>query len=350
MILGEDSLATLYIDVADLEGSVAYLSASEPFITLVDKEGHVTRQFGSPGQGPGDFRNPTSLDAQADTLYVWDVRQGAASMYDTTGQYLGRRTANATFGGVAPRARLDDSGRPGLYRRFGPLAVTAAYPNGISLHGEQRSYSLLALNDSGMVLDTVWASSLPASANEHAPQKPMQLLPIPLWAKCSSTRLVVYDPVVNASSLRSPEGVAIRQLESAADTVQISTEDLQRYVAFHFHRLYMDAHQAEPSSMAAEVTEWVRQSRIQGAYPSTYAGYTSVLCDRRGHVWLDRFSLEDSPLGYSRTWVVLSGDSDKRSVIFPAGFRLMLLTDHRGYGVLLDSTSTESPAWVELPE
>lgn len=349
-ILGEDSLSTLYIDVADLDESVAYLSATEPFITIVDQDGNVTRQFGSPGEGPGDFRNPTSLDAHADTLYVWDVRQGAASLFDTNGRYLGRRTANASFGGVAPRTRLDDSGRPGLYRRFGPLAVTAAYPNGVGLHGEQQSYSLLAINELGVVQDTVWASSLPASANEPVPQQPMQLLPIPLWARCSDTRLVVYNPVLSTSTLLSTSGAEMHQFASGVAPVQISAEALERYVFFHYHRLYMDAHQPEPNSLAELVKGMVRQTRIQGGYPSTYAGYTSVLCDRRENVWLDRFSLEDSPLGYSRTWDVISRDSDRRSVTFPEGFRLMLLAGNRGYGVLMDSTTAESPAWVDLPQ
>lgn len=349
-VIGEDSLATAYIDVADLGGSVAYLSSTEPFVTIIDRNGHVSRQFGVPGEGPGDFRNPTSIDAQADTLYVWDVRLGAASMYDTLGQYLGRRRADANFGGVAPTTRMDYAGRPGLYRRFDSLAVTPAYPNGVSLPGEQRSYSLLAVNNLGAVLDTVWASSLPASANAQIPGQPMHLVPIPLWERCSNTRLVVYDPVVGISTLRTPEGEAIRQVESRADSVSISTEDLQRYVAFHFHRLYMTAHLPEPTSMAEAVTEMVQQGRIKGAYPSGFAGYTSVLCDRKNQVWLNGFSLEQSPLGYSRTWVVLSGDSGRRSVTFPQGFRLMLLSEARGYGVLMDSTSMESPAWVDLGE
>ena len=102
--------------------------------------------------------------------------------------------------------------------------------------------------------------------------------------------------------------------------------------------------------MAGAVTEMVQQGRIKGAYPSGFAGYTSVLCDRENQVWLDGFSLEQSPLGYSRTWVVLSGDSGRRSVTFPEGFRLMLLSEARGYGVLMDSTSMESPAWVDLGE
>lgn len=349
-VLAEDSLQAVYIDVADLGGSVAYLSATEPFVTIVNPAGQVTRQFGMPGEGPGEFRNPTSLDAQADTLYVWDVRQGAASMLDTLGRYLGRRGADASFGGVAPRARLDYAGRPGLYRRFGAVAVSAAYPNGVSLPGEQQSQVLLAFNDSGVVVDTAWASSLPASANQPAPQKPMQLLPIPVWARCSDSRLAVYDPVAGVSSLRTPEGVEIRRRESPADTVAISTADLRRYVAFHFQRLYVAAHIREPSSMAEEVAEWVRQAQIQGAYPSGYTGFTSVLCDRRDRIWLDSFSLEDSPLGYGRTWVVLSGKSGRYTVTLPMGFRLMLLTDGRGYGVLMDSTSAEVPAWVELPD
>lgn len=349
-ILSEDSLATVYVDAADLGGSVAYLSATEPFVTLIDTTGRVTRQFGSPGEGPGDFRIPTSLDASADTLFVWDVRQGAASLFDTLGRYLGRRTVHASFGGVAPRAGLDYAGRPGLYRRFGPLAVSAAYPNGVSVPGEQQSFALLAFSDSGAVLDTVWASALPPSANRQAPQSPTELLPIPLWARCSEARLVVYDPVTHTTVLMRPKGSEVRRWESVADTVPISTDDLKSYVAFHFQRLYTAAHQPLPTSMTEEVTEWVRQAQIQGAYPSTYSGYTGILCDHRDRIWLDRFSLDDSPLGYSRTWVVLSGSSGTHTITFPAGFRLMLLTRHRGYGVLMDSASAEVPAWVEWPD
>lgn len=349
-VLATDSLTALYVDVADLGSSVAYLSASEPFVTIVDMEGRVTRQFGTPGEGPGDFRNPSSLDAQSDTLFVWDVRQGAASLYDTLGRYLGRRTANAVLGGVAPRARLDYAGRPGLYRRFGSIAVTAAYPNGVNLPGNQRSYALVAVNDLGVVIDTVWASSLPASANAEAPQQSMHLLAIPLWARCSNSRLVVYDPAKGISSLMTPEGELVRQFRTAGDSVPISTEDLQRYVSFHFHRLYMSAHQPVPSAMGEEVAEWVRQGKLQGAYPSTFTGFGALLCDRRERVWVDEFSLTDSPLGYSRTWQVLTSGSGRRTVTLPAGFRLMLLTDRRGYGVVLDSTSAESPAWVTLPD
>lgn len=349
-VIGEDSLATAYIDVADLGGSVAYLSSTEPFITIIDKTGRVTRQFGAPGEGPGDFRNPTSLDAQADTLYVWDVRQGAASMYDTAGRYLGRRRGEASFGGVQKHARTNLLGRPGMYRRFGSLAVTAAYPNGVALPGEQRSYSLLALDDAGSILDTVWASSLPASANEQAPNKQMQIVPIPVWAKCSTRRLVIYDPELGMTSLRTPQGVEVRRFQTESEAVAISKDDMVQFVSFGFGRLYQEANLPRPNSFDEEMAKWVQEGEAKGINPSSYVGYTSVLCDHRGHVWLDRFSFEDSPLGYSRTWVVLSGDSGRRSVTFPEGFRLMLLSEARGYGVLMDSTSMESPAWVDLGE
>jgi hypothetical protein len=347
--LSEDSLATVYIDVADMGGSVVYLSTTEPFITLVDKEGRVTRQFGAPGEGPGDFRNPTSLDVQADTVYVWDVRQGAASMFDTLGRYLGRRRGDASFGGVQKHARTNLLGRPGLYRRFGALAVTAAYPNGVALPGEQRSYSLLALDNSGSILDTVWASSLPASANEQAPRKQMQIVPIPVWAKCSDRRLVIYDPELGTTSLRTPQGVEIQQFQTEAEPVSISMEGLVRFVSFNFGRLYQEANLPRPSSFNEEMVKWVQEGEAKGRNPSEYVGYTSVLCDHRDQVWLDGFSFEDSPLGYSRTWTVLSGASNRRSVTLPEGFRLMLLSGNRGYGVMMDSTSAEFPAWVDLP-
>lgn len=119
-VLAEDSLQAVYIDVADLGGSVAYLSATEPFVTIVNPAGQVTRQFGMPGEGPGEFRNPTSLDAQADTLYVWDVRQGAASMLDTLGRYLGRR-------GQAPASAVSRPG-PGWTTPGGPGSTGDSAP------------------------------------------------------------------------------------------------------------------------------------------------------------------------------------------------------------------------------
>lgn len=349
-ILGAESLATAYIDVADLPGSVAYLSSTEPFVTLIGKDGRVARQFGVPGEGPGEFRNPTSIDVQADTIYVWDVRQGTASMYDTVGNYLGRRRGNASFGGVQKNARTNYAGRPGMYRRFGSLAVTAAYPDGVGMPGEERAYSLLALDDSGEVIDTTWTSSLPPSANERTPKQPAELLPIPVWAKCSNAQLVVYDPNLSISFLRTPEGKEIRQIPSGAEPVEISTAGLHGYVSFNFRRLLLDAHQAPPISFDEDMTKWVQQAEAMGLYPKEYNGYTSVLCTRRGEVWLNEFSLEDSPLGYSRDWILVSEGPNRRLLRVPNGFRLMLLTEKRGYGAVMDSTTAESPAWVDLPE
>lgn len=346
--LRDDSLEGLYVDVASLGGSVAYLSTTEPFITLVDQAGRVTRQFGSPGEGPGEFRHPTSIDAQVDTLYVWDVRQGAASMYDTLGRYLGQRRAGANFGGVQRHARTNHPGRPGLYRRFGPLAVTAAYPNGVALPGEQRSYSLLALNDSGNVQDTAWTSTLPPSANQPAPKKQMMLVPIPVWARCSDVRLAVYDPEAGSVSLRNPQGVEVERLDAKAQVAPILKQDLIRFVGLNYRRLLREANQPLPDSFEDEMASMVDQFQAMDGLPSDYLGYTGILCDDRDQIWLNEFSMEDSPLGYSRTWTILSNGSEQRSVTLPAGFRLMLLSRGRGYGVVSDSTTAEYPAWIEL--
>lgn len=349
-ILGQDTLGGIFVDVSELNGGAAYLSTTDPFITLINRSGAVTRQFGIGGEGPGEFRNPTSIDVQADTIYVWDVRQGAASMYDTVGNYLGRRRGNASFGGVQKNARTNYAGRPGMYRRFGSLAVTAAYPNGVGMPGEERAYSLLALDDSGEVVDTTWTSSLPPSANERAPKQPAELLPIPVWAKCSNAQLVVYDPNLSVSFLRTPEGKEFRQIPSGAEPVEISNAGLHGYVSFNFRRLLLDAHQAPPISFDEDMTKWVQQAEAMGLYPKEYNGYTSVLCTRRGEVWLNAFSLEDSPLGYSRDWILVSEGPNRRLLSLPNGFRLMLLTEKRGYGVVMDSTTAESPAWVEFSE
>jgi hypothetical protein len=157
-VLREDSLLTLYVDIADLGGSVAYLSSTDPYITIVDKDGVVTRQFGTHGEGPGEIRVATSMDAHADTLFLWDPFRRMVSMFDTLGNFLSSRASDATFGGVSIQATTNFSNRPGLFRRFDSLSVTASYPTGVRQPINQQSFALVALNATWVVVDWSWSS------------------------------------------------------------------------------------------------------------------------------------------------------------------------------------------------
>ncbi len=160
--------------------------------------------------------------------------------------------------------------------------------------------------------------------------------------------LVVYDPMAGTTSFRTPLGGETRQIPSVAVPVDITEEDIVKNVTLQLKRLLLAAHLTPPTPVEEEATRAVKQSMTAGMYPSTFNGYVGVLCDENGRLWLESFSLKDSPLGTGRTWTVVGPRGTESSITLPADFRLMLLRAGRGYGVQLDSTGADFPAWVEL--
>jgi hypothetical protein len=68
-------------------GSVYVADAAQQRILAYDSTGRLLRALGRSGQGPGEFLLPWSLVVVADTLFVYDSRQGRISVLDTTGAF-----------------------------------------------------------------------------------------------------------------------------------------------------------------------------------------------------------------------------------------------------------------------
>lgn len=59
-------------------------------VKLFDIKGNFIANIGRIGQGPGEYFEASAVDINQNTVYVYDMIRGAASMYDTSGRYLGK--------------------------------------------------------------------------------------------------------------------------------------------------------------------------------------------------------------------------------------------------------------------
>ena len=71
-----------------LEGNRIYvLDRKDMRVTVFSRDGRRLRYFGRPGEGPGEFRRPQSLDVRGKLVAVTE-RSGRTSVFDTTGAFL----------------------------------------------------------------------------------------------------------------------------------------------------------------------------------------------------------------------------------------------------------------------
>lgn len=69
-------------------GSIYVADPGQHRIVVLDSDGRFVRTIGRPGQGPGEFLDPSSIALLRDTLFVYDGRQGRVSVLDTLGAFL----------------------------------------------------------------------------------------------------------------------------------------------------------------------------------------------------------------------------------------------------------------------
>lgn len=71
-----------------LQGNRIYvLDRKDMRVTVFSRDGRRLRYFGRPGEGPGEFRRPQSLDVRGKLVAVTE-RSGRTSVFDTTGAFL----------------------------------------------------------------------------------------------------------------------------------------------------------------------------------------------------------------------------------------------------------------------
>lgn len=91
------------------DGRLHILDPAQRRVHVVSAEGEHLRSFGTPGEGPGEFRSPSGVQALADgRIVVADGGHQAFLVYSPEGAFLGSHPFGS--GGAFPGARLQRQG------------------------------------------------------------------------------------------------------------------------------------------------------------------------------------------------------------------------------------------------
>ena len=81
-------------------GQVYAIDWTSPRLVAFDSTGRYLDDFGRPGGGPGEFRNPVATFLEPNgTLVVWDAGRSILSRWSPSGELLGEESARAQYWG-----------------------------------------------------------------------------------------------------------------------------------------------------------------------------------------------------------------------------------------------------------
>jgi hypothetical protein len=72
----------------DTEGMIYVLESQDRQVRVYDDQGRLIRRIGRAGEGPGEFRNPTLIGLQHDTLAIGDLSLNRVTLFLRNGQLL----------------------------------------------------------------------------------------------------------------------------------------------------------------------------------------------------------------------------------------------------------------------
>ena len=142
------------------------LGSSGVRILVFDSTGGFLHEFGTSGQGPGEFHSPAAFTVLRNgTTVVNDLGHRAYQLFDDSGQYLRMvRTNNGSPGGVtsSPAIRADPRGGAVFAGGFGTNVRLFAGGGSVpAMPPKSRPVTRVGLNDEVVEVDTVANGWLP---------------------------------------------------------------------------------------------------------------------------------------------------------------------------------------------
>ena len=336
------------VDIIDLRvsSSVWVLGTVAPFVTQVSLARGQVRAFGSEGAGPGELQQPLSLAIRQDSVAVLDAAKRALIWYDTTGTYLGQTQLATLSLTVARNLARTSYGRPGLVRTSEDNLYLSA-----GLRPEQQTVDLnyqviLRWHGAGLG-DTLLRLPRDSAAARDVLGNARELVPVNLWTTCGDS-LLLFDPFAETISWFNTASVVHSDTISAPRRI-LGDSVIRRNLRFQLGNL-LGAHLPPPDQFSAMIESMLEQSKASGRHPKEEPGWVALECDGAGRAWLERFSLDDSPIGYGRTWDVLDIRGRRSDVTFPNAFRPLAFKDGMAVGYVADSLGVPSVAFIHLPE
>lgn len=346
-----DSSGQLPIALAENSaGNVWTLAQSAPFLSIYSADGRFVRSFGDSGGGPAELMEPLGLVATGDTAVIWDNIKRWILRVDSAGRPIDALHPTLSTGAMWHSLPQVSYGRPGQFRALGNGWVLATYTRPPRVTRDLNAAIVVLADSTGEVSDTLLKGVLDSTTLAAQIGPAVQLVPVPLWTTCGSSHFVSYRPVAGVVTRSDAAGRVLRVDTVSAEWPALTEAAIRRNIVFNLRRLF--AHRPEPSAaqMHAMVNSVIDQSKANETYPSRGPAFVDLLCDRRGRVWLDRFSLTDSPIGYGQHWLVVDSAGHHREAILPAGFRLLEFGRSGALGYVVDSTGVVQVARLNIPD
>jgi hypothetical protein len=273
-----------------------FVSQPDEFVVRVfDPEGHARGKFAGQGDGPGEFRGMGPIRRLADTLYVFDFRNGRTSLFSEDGRFL------YSFQYAPPELGEGLWPVPTWLLEDGTVLVDPGYVMAAVADGTVSEIPVVRTTREGEVLDTV--ATYPLRSRPFAGREGSTSFgsdnPFPYNPKIayspSQRELIIVDAPVSRSGERTT--FSVLRLSLGGDTVGI-------------HRIPFEPVElpgpVKDSVIDAEVEGYTRgpsplirsrrtaRTDIEKAWdlPDFYPPVSSVQIGSDGRIWIRR---EDLP-------------------------------------------------------
>lgn len=302
------------------------------------------------GDGPDQVRSAWSVVVSGDTSFAWDPMtrrllriEGARIVPEATFDFV-------TTHFISGRASGMNFGHPGRLRRYRSGWITYATERDQSHDFDLTQMVLLHFDRAGRVIDTLAdlrSSPVFTDAAAWRASGPKELIPVPLWDVCGGERLVYFDPEGPLLWWERPGGRGRDSLRFEFRPTEIPDEFLRAHMYWQM-QVAAQGHIPE-DTLRAWLDQTLAQERWIFGKIAPFA--VKLFCDGSGRVWLERFSVEATPRGLSRTWLVVDpATRSMREVRLPSGFQALAADSVMVYGAMTDSGGVSSIGRLEIGE
>jgi hypothetical protein len=298
-------------------------------VSVFSPEGRHLRTLGGTGDGPGEFRWATSLQAGPDdSLYAFDAQLQRLTVFSKDGQLA--RTVNFRIpaglvgsDGLIRVARLSD----GVWVGRGMESVVSAAPGEI-----RRDTIAVGLLD-GMLRDFRLLERVPGLMTTRVadgrfggpPFTPTALEAT--WGRC----VFVAAGETPSIAVYASDGRLVTRFDGPGRPRPVTQEHLDSLLQFRA--------EGAPESTKPRIRQWIEEA----ARPDELPYYNQMVVDEAGRLWLQEY---EPPVGSGPSWYVLSQSGRwLGTATLPKRIRAFNVS---GAGVLLTRMGELDEARVEL--
>jgi hypothetical protein len=340
-VFASDSQGANIRDIA-VGHDIWVVNRGEPSVARYDRAGRVQWHGVARGEGPDQARAIWSVATIGDSAFAWDeITLRVMRIHDdqvSTEATLDFTTARS----INPMGHGITFGHPGRFRRWGSGWVTYATKNHQGQAADLAKMVILHFTRDGQVADTL-ADLRPQGISALMDERgtgPAELVPVPLWDVCGDTRFVLFEPERQLLSWRDTAG-ARDSLGFDFTPEEIPESFMRAHLLWQLHVISFGRIPEE--KLRQDVEQGFEGEKHTFGKETPFA--TSLFCDPKGMTWMQRFSLDAPPKGFSTEWLVIDLATKRQmSATFPTGFQAMAADSTLVYGVVEDEDGVQSVA------